>query len=130
MEENYPEYLFTPKYFERDLKKIFSNLNAPNHNKTLIKGTSSNRIFKIEKPKSCTYMVNSLFIQTSLITDLSPALLLEQIKEHKQLHQWFPYVNDATLQMRINQYCDVLEIVCYQIKLGLQCSLAYVLKYS
>ena len=59
MEENFQEYLFTPKCFKKDLKKIFKNIknDKQEKQKTLIKGTGNNRIFEINNKNSFAYLV-------------------------------------------------------------------------
>lgn len=58
MEENYEEYLFTPKCFDKDLKKIFKYLKSNKKEKVLIKGDCNNRIFEINNKQTYAYMVN------------------------------------------------------------------------
>jgi hypothetical protein len=58
MEDNFEEYLFTPKCFEKDLKQIFKYIKTNNKKKVLIKGKESNRIFEITNKNSYAYMVN------------------------------------------------------------------------
>ncbi len=57
MEENYEEYLFTPKCFEKDLKKIFKNIHPNKKKKTLIKGDTDNIIWEISHKNSYAYLV-------------------------------------------------------------------------
>lgn len=63
MEDNNQEYLFTPKCFKDDLKKIFKNFktDTSNINKRLINTDMNvkNRIFEKEDKNSYTYMVNT-----------------------------------------------------------------------
>jgi hypothetical protein len=110
MEENYQEYLFTPKCFEKDIKKIFHIIKSENNSdssqsrRTFYKSTGSNRIFEIEKK-------NSFALMTSIFSDLSPGLILEKLRDLYHLKLWFPYLKDINTSMKISQYCDILEVV-------------------
>ena len=57
MEENFEEYKFTPKCFEKDLNQIFKYLKFNKKKKTLIKGNSNNRIYEINNKNSLAYLV-------------------------------------------------------------------------
>ena len=59
MEDNYEEYLFTPKCFEKDLKKIFKYMKTDKKNKTLFKGSGKNRISEINHKNSYAYLVKN-----------------------------------------------------------------------
>lgn len=114
MEENYQEYLFTPKCFEKDIKKIFQLLKTENnfgsknskinYRRTFYKGSGTNRIFEIEKKNSITLM-------TSIFSDLSPGIILEKLRDLNHLKFWFPYLTEINTTMKISQYCDILEVV-------------------
>ena len=110
MAEYYQEYLFTPKCFEKDIKKIFQNTKMNNFKdssqgqRIIHKGTGKNRILEINKNNSCAFM-------TSIFTDISPGLILEKLRDLHHLKLWFPYLEDCNAIMKISQYCDILDLV-------------------
>lgn len=44
------------------------------------------------------------------MSNLSPSLILEKLKEYQHLKNWFPFVESVNPLLRISQYCDILEI--------------------
>ena len=58
MENQFEEYLFTPKCFEKDLNKIFKYISSDTKKRTLYKGQGNNRIFEINNKNSYAFLVS------------------------------------------------------------------------
>ena len=46
-----------------------------------------------------------------MLTDVSPGLILEKLKDYNYIKIWCNYIKKSNIKLRINQYCDILEIV-------------------
>ena len=50
-----------------------------------------------------------------MLTDVSPGLILEKLKDYNYIKIWCNYIKKSNIKLRINQYCDILEIVTQKI---------------